>query len=120
MNSLFSFSFWVLWWGVGKPGKGQLKSFNMMTFSVLLTFVANLHYFHNARANSIFWSRALNLPLPHSYVFPKIQEDQDLTCSVDVNSEVSTRHSNGGEPINENDGKSEVMRLSYQLYLPLI
>lgn len=23
------------------------------------------------RANSIFWSRAQNIPLPHSYVFPK-------------------------------------------------
>ncbi|XVF73297.1 hypothetical protein PTKIN_Ptkin12aG0190300 [Pterospermum kingtungense] len=56
-------------------------------------------------ANSIFWSRALNLPLPHSYVFPQIQEDQDLTCPVYINSEVSTHHSIGGEEINENDGK---------------
>ena len=28
-----------------------------------------------ARANSVFWSRALNLPLPHSFVFPQNQED---------------------------------------------
>ncbi|GAV89869.1 hypothetical protein CFOL_v3_33281 [Cephalotus follicularis] len=27
-------------------------------------------------ANSIFWSRALNIPLPHSYVFPQIQGSQ--------------------------------------------
>ncbi|KAJ0235630.1 Uncharacterized protein HA466_0264300 [Hirschfeldia incana] len=26
-------------------------------------------------ANSVFWSRALNLPLPHSFVFPQNQED---------------------------------------------
>ncbi|XVE73943.1 hypothetical protein DITRI_Ditri11bG0159100 [Diplodiscus trichospermus] len=44
--------------------------------------------------NSIFWSRALNLPLPHSYVFPQIQEYQDITCSVDKNSEV---HGNDNE-----------------------
>ncbi|XWS77120.1 hypothetical protein CRYUN_Cryun01aG0235000 [Craigia yunnanensis] len=56
-------------------------------------------------ANSIFWSRALNLPLPHSYVFPQIQEDQDITCPVDKNSEASTSHIYSGEPINENDGK---------------
>ncbi|MBA0847240.1 hypothetical protein Goshw_014910 [Gossypium schwendimanii] len=59
------------------------------------------------RANSIFWSRALNLPLPHSYVFPQIQEDVGTTCPVDKNSEGSTSHSYSEEPINEIDGKSE-------------
>ncbi|XP_070672624.1 LOW QUALITY PROTEIN: ribosomal lysine N-methyltransferase set10 [Malus domestica] len=29
-------------------------------------------------ANSLFWTRALNIPLPYSYVFPKIQEDSAL------------------------------------------
>ncbi|MBA0674938.1 hypothetical protein Goari_016507, partial [Gossypium aridum] len=57
------------------------------------------------RANSIFWSRALNLPLPHSYVFPQIQEDVGTTCPVDKNSEGSTSHSYSEEPINEIDGK---------------
>ncbi|XP_021280649.1 uncharacterized protein LOC110413943 isoform X2 [Herrania umbratica] len=58
-------------------------------------------------ANSIFWSRALNLPLPHSYVFPQIQEDQEkeISCSVDKSSEFSTSNTYSGEPINENDGK---------------
>nr|KJB09874.1 hypothetical protein B456_001G172000 [Gossypium raimondii]KJB09875.1 hypothetical protein B456_001G172000 [Gossypium raimondii] len=56
-------------------------------------------------ANSIFWSRALNLPLPHSYVFPQIQDDVGTTCPVDKNSEGSTSHSYSEEPINEIDGK---------------
>ncbi|CAH9108328.1 unnamed protein product [Cuscuta epithymum] len=29
-------------------------------------------------ANSIFWSRAQNIPLPHSYVFPKSSEGKEL------------------------------------------
>ncbi|KAG4192235.1 hypothetical protein ERO13_A07G144300v2 [Gossypium hirsutum] len=57
------------------------------------------------RANSIFWSRALNLPLPHSYVFPQIQEDVGTTCPVDKISEGSTSHSCSEEPINEINGK---------------
>ncbi|XP_012482850.2 protein-lysine N-methyltransferase EFM1 isoform X1 [Gossypium raimondii] len=56
-------------------------------------------------ANSIFWSRALNLPLPHSYVFPQIQDDVGTTCPVDKNSEGFTSHSYSEEPINEIDGK---------------
>ncbi|KAE8692643.1 COP9 signalosome complex subunit 7 [Hibiscus syriacus] len=56
--------------------------------------------------NSIFWSRALNLPLPHSYVFPQIQEDTETTCPVERSSEVTISHSGlSGEPINEIDGK---------------
>ncbi|CAN6562751.1 unnamed protein product [Malus baccata var. baccata] len=39
------------------------------------------------RANSLFCTRALNIPLPYSYVFPKIQED---SASDGKNSEVST------------------------------
>ncbi|KZV57622.1 hypothetical protein F511_03082 [Dorcoceras hygrometricum] len=33
-------------------------------------------------ANSIFWSRALNIPFPHSYVFPRVSEEQDKTSSM--------------------------------------
>ncbi|KAG4922391.1 hypothetical protein JHK84_051232 [Glycine max] len=29
-------------------------------------------------ANSVFWSRALNIPMPHSYVFPEMQDAQDI------------------------------------------
>ncbi|XP_039036913.1 protein-lysine N-methyltransferase EFM1-like isoform X2 [Hibiscus syriacus] len=54
-------------------------------------------------ANSIFWSRALNLPLPHSYVFPQIQEDTETTFPVERSFEVTISQS--GEPINEIDGK---------------
>ncbi|KAE8685758.1 COP9 signalosome complex subunit 7 [Hibiscus syriacus] len=57
-------------------------------------------------ANSIFWSRALNLPLPHSYVFPQIQEDTETTCPIERSSEVTINHSGlSGEPVNEIDGK---------------
>ncbi|KAK8501423.1 hypothetical protein V6N12_041755 [Hibiscus sabdariffa] len=54
-------------------------------------------------ANSIFWSRALNLPLPHSYVFPQIQEDTETPCPVENSSEVTISHS--GEHIDEINGK---------------
>ncbi|XP_038708297.1 uncharacterized protein LOC120003395 isoform X3 [Tripterygium wilfordii] len=44
-------------------------------------------------ANSVFWARALNIPFPHSYVFPKFQEDQDGCCSSLKNSAgVSDNH----------------------------
>ncbi|CAN0864518.1 Ribulose-1,5 bisphosphate carboxylase/oxygenase large subunit N-methyltransferase, chloroplastic [Linum grandiflorum] len=40
-------------------------------------------------ANSVFWSRALNIPFPRSYVFPTFQEDNgtypsndDVTCEA--------------------------------------
>ncbi|XP_044493771.1 actin-histidine N-methyltransferase isoform X2 [Mangifera indica] len=55
-------------------------------------------------ANSIFWSRALNIPLPHSYVFPPIQEDQDNCSSVNESSEACTYHISSGELLN---GKNE-------------
>ncbi|CAI9101677.1 OLC1v1039055C1 [Oldenlandia corymbosa var. corymbosa] len=32
-------------------------------------------------ANSVFWSRAQNIPLPHLYAFPDTQENQDATIS---------------------------------------
>ncbi|XP_039023540.1 fructose-bisphosphate aldolase-lysine N-methyltransferase, chloroplastic-like [Hibiscus syriacus] len=63
--------------------------------------------------NSIFWSRALNLSLPHSYVFPQIQEDTETTCPVERSSEVTISHSGlSGESVNEIDGKDlRVMRM---------
>ncbi|KAK8557806.1 hypothetical protein V6N12_010030 [Hibiscus sabdariffa] len=54
-------------------------------------------------ANCIFWSRALNLPLPHSYVFPQIQEDTETPCPVENSSEVTISYS--GEHIDEINGK---------------
>ncbi|XP_022133064.1 uncharacterized protein LOC111005749 isoform X2 [Momordica charantia] len=33
-------------------------------------------------ANSIFWARALNIPLPHAYVFPKIQEETESVSLI--------------------------------------
>ncbi|CAI0429120.1 unnamed protein product [Linum tenue] len=34
-------------------------------------------------ANSVFWSRALNIPFPRSYVFPTFQEDNGCHSTVD-------------------------------------
>nr|XP_048321775.1 uncharacterized protein LOC107432673 isoform X6 [Ziziphus jujuba var. spinosa] len=44
------------------------------------------------RANSVFWTRALNIPLPYSYVFPQTQESEDCSSSVDKTSEASISH----------------------------
>ncbi|XP_048321770.2 uncharacterized protein LOC107432673 isoform X2 [Ziziphus jujuba] len=43
-------------------------------------------------ANSVFWTRALNIPLPYSYVFPQTQETEDCSSSVDKTSEASISH----------------------------
>ncbi|KAH7512840.1 hypothetical protein FEM48_Zijuj12G0132700 [Ziziphus jujuba var. spinosa] len=43
-------------------------------------------------ANSVFWTRALNIPLPYSYVFPQTQESEDCSSSVDKTSEASISH----------------------------
>ncbi|KAI9181828.1 hypothetical protein LWI28_019047 [Acer negundo] len=56
-------------------------------------------------ANSIFWTRALNIPLPHSYVFPQIQEDQDNCGPVSKSYEVFIDQSE--ELISEQEGKSD-------------
>ncbi|KAG5231308.1 protein-lysine N-methyltransferase EFM [Salix suchowensis] len=40
-------------------------------------------------ANSVFWTRALNIPLPRSYIFPQVQEDQDIQSSLNHDSGVS-------------------------------
>nr|AKM76810.1 SET domain-containing protein [Geranium phaeum] len=61
-------------------------------------------------ANSIFWTRALNIPLPHSFVFPKVCEQQNSCLSIDKCSEASTEHSSISELINGKDMKEyEVM-----------
>ncbi|KGN48317.1 uncharacterized protein LOC101219815 isoform X2 [Cucumis sativus] len=41
-------------------------------------------------ANSIFWARALNIPMPHDYVFPKIQEAVGSDSLIEETAEVST------------------------------
>ncbi|XP_008462641.1 uncharacterized protein LOC103500952 isoform X1 [Cucumis melo] len=41
-------------------------------------------------ANSIFWARALNIPMPHDYVFPKIQEEVGSDSLIEETAEVST------------------------------
>jgi hypothetical protein len=44
------------------------------------------------RANSIFWTRALNIPLPHSYVFPgSLDEQQTGTAGSLGDSSLTTQ-----------------------------
>ena len=68
------------------------------------------------RANSVFWARALNLPLPYAYVFQEIPANEDDGSSVEKSSEVSTNVSSG-ELADVTDGKSEAI---YHLSLGLI
>ncbi|KAJ4956721.1 hypothetical protein NE237_013504 [Protea cynaroides] len=35
-------------------------------------------------ANSIFWTRALNIPCPRAYVFPQMPEEQENCCSIEM------------------------------------
>lgn len=63
-----------------------------------------------SRANSVFWARALNIPLPHSYVFPQIQGAKDVSSSTEKASEVSSNISSK-ELVKEMDQKSEVIFL---------
>ncbi|XP_050237305.1 uncharacterized protein LOC126687004 [Mercurialis annua] len=51
-------------------------------------------------ANSLFWTRALNIPLPHSYVFPQVEVDQDNHCSTNV-SELLNNDISDGDMVNE-------------------
>ncbi|KAK2974763.1 hypothetical protein RJ640_027124 [Escallonia rubra] len=55
------------------------------------------------RANSIFWTRALNIPLPRSYVFPNVQEAEESTLLS--SNGVSDNHMSRGEFVNGDDGK---------------
>ncbi|KFK42558.1 hypothetical protein AALP_AA1G010900 [Arabis alpina] len=52
---------------------------------------------HFLWANSVFWSRALNIPLPHSFVFPQSQEDVGGGPSTTHTPETNPDHSNGGK-----------------------
>ncbi|KAH9732203.1 SET domain-containing protein [Citrus sinensis] len=68
------------------------------------------------RANSIFWTRALNIPLPHSYVFPQNQEDLNKYDSINNSAELSNDHNSRGELINGlNDIKNEAQRVNSQV-----
>ncbi|XP_058008337.1 uncharacterized protein LOC110637071 isoform X2 [Hevea brasiliensis] len=53
-------------------------------------------------ANSVFWSRALNIPFPRSYVFPQVQEDQGSHSPIN-NSQIS--YNSGRDLIDEKDEK---------------
>ncbi|GAY42068.1 hypothetical protein CUMW_064060 [Citrus unshiu] len=67
-------------------------------------------------ANSIFWTRALNTPLPHSYVFPQNQEDLNKYDSINNSAELSNDHNSRGELINGlNDIKNEAQRVNSQV-----
>ncbi|KAF3442245.1 hypothetical protein FNV43_RR16161 [Rhamnella rubrinervis] len=57
-------------------------------------------------ANSVFWTRALNIPLPHSYVFPQIQVTEGCSSSIENTSEVSICHDPGEELVDGGDEKS--------------
>ena len=71
-----------------------------------------LHNYHGTRANSVFWTRALNIPLPHSYVFPQTQEeDGDFAASKD--SELCTNHILSGELVSGKDEKGKVVFSSH-------
>ncbi|KAG5565597.1 hypothetical protein RHGRI_001493 [Rhododendron griersonianum] len=49
-------------------------------------------------ANSIFWTRALNIPFPCSYVYPQVQDEQDNTfSSFNRNAESDTSKISSGE-----------------------
>ncbi|KAI3444629.1 hypothetical protein Pfo_001294 [Paulownia fortunei] len=55
-------------------------------------------------ANSIFWTRALNIPLPCSYVFPRVQPEQDSTSSNVPGT--STSHVFMEKLVNRENGKT--------------
>lgn len=54
-------------------------------------------------ANSVFWTRALNIPLPCSYVFPQVQEDQDSQSSLNIDSGVSHSDISAGDLTDRKD-----------------
>lgn len=58
-----------------------------------------------ARANSVFWARALNIPLPHSYVFP--QATNESISSIEKSSEVSATDSPSDDLVGGMDEKGE-------------
>lgn len=61
---------------------------------------------HPYRANSIFWTRALNIPFPRSYVFPRVQPEQDSASSNTPGA--STSHDSTEKLANRENGKRKV------------
>nr|AKM76807.1 SET domain-containing protein [Francoa sonchifolia] len=61
-------------------------------------------------ANSVFWARALNIPLPHSYVFPRILEDQEGCHSIEKSSEDSANNSSEELVDGENRKRSNALK----------
>ncbi|KAL0397834.1 UNVERIFIED_CONTAM: hypothetical protein Scaly_0231800 [Sesamum calycinum] len=57
-------------------------------------------------ANSIFWTRALNIPFPSSYVFPRAEQEQDSTTSI-VPGE-STNHVSTEQIVNRENGTLQI------------
>lgn len=70
------------------------------------------------RANSIFWTRALNIPFPHSYVFPVPVKVLGNNSSLN-SSEVGTNTSEipGKTSVHEQNGKTEVCKLLLILFM---
>ncbi|GMN20966.1 hypothetical protein TIFTF001_045412 [Ficus carica] len=46
-------------------------------------------------ANSVFWARALNIPLPRSYVFPHIEGTKDGSSLIEKSIDIFTNNSMG-------------------------
>ncbi|XP_057981399.1 uncharacterized protein LOC131166827 isoform X2 [Malania oleifera] len=57
-------------------------------------------------ANSVFWTRALNIPFPHSYVFPQFHEEQDSRTSLSKASGACSNLISSGQSIHEKDAKA--------------
>ncbi|KAJ3672478.1 hypothetical protein LUZ60_007199 [Juncus effusus] len=86
---------------------------------VLVEELLNAHGFQRTRelqyedflwANSIFWTRALNIPMPHSYVFPNSQEKENSNKDSNIDGESSihaTDHSDSDSECNCGDSHSE-------------
>ncbi|THG03969.1 hypothetical protein TEA_025118 [Camellia sinensis var. sinensis] len=86
----------------------QVSAFTIVklfTYSVkcVLKTSSGKHLLKELLANSIFWTRALNIPFPRSYVFPQVQDEQDNTLpSFNGNPEASISNISSGELV---DGK---------------
>ena len=62
--------------------------------------------YNPTRANSVFWARALNIPLPQSYVFPHIEGTKDGSSSIEKIIDIFASNSMG-ERVKGMDEKSE-------------
>lgn len=51
------------------------------------------------RANSIFWSRAQNIPLPHFYVFPKSSEGQEPVSDESAKKDTTVASKSGEDTV---------------------